>query len=248
MADRRLTDLELERWLAGDLPEPRRRAATDADRSRLEELRAEHAAFLGSIDLGAELRAIDQRVARAARPARRFASWQWAVSGGALAALAATVALVIFMRRPPPRPEDDLRFKGDGVALVVHAASAAGSRRLATGDTVRPGDRVRFEVSVPRHGYVAVVGIDGTGAHTVYYPPGALPGSREPAEIDPRSAGVLPGAFELDDTPGDERFYAVYAERPFPVGEPLFAGLDGGSGPADVAVAQVVLHKKPAHE
>jgi len=44
MADRRFTDVELERSLAGDLPAARaqlvERDATDADRARLAELRA----------------------------------------------------------------------------------------------------------------------------------------------------------------------------------------------------------------
>ena len=104
MADRRLTDLELERWLADDLPEARRGAASDADRRRLDELRAEHAALLGAVDVGAELRAIEQRIARAAPPPRRFARWTWLASGGALAAAAAVALLVVL--RPGGGPDD----------------------------------------------------------------------------------------------------------------------------------------------
>jgi hypothetical protein len=239
MADRRLTDLELERWLAEELPEARRRTATEADRGRLDELRAEHAALLGSIDVGGELRAIDQRIARSAPAPRRFARWTWLASGGALAA-AAAVALVVVLR--PPGPDDDRRFKGDDVALVVYAANGAGSRRLATGDTVQPGDEIRFDVLVAARGYVAVVGIDGTGASTVYYPYGGS----EPAAIEPRTDGLLPGAIALDAAPGDERIYAVFARRPFAIGAELFAGLRGERKLAGVATAEVVLHKKPS--
>jgi hypothetical protein len=243
MADRSLTDLELERWLAEDLPEARRRTATAADRRRLDELRAEHAALLGTLDLGAELRAIDRRLAGAAPAPRRWSGWRWALSGGALAAVAVIVVLVALRPgRVPSIPGEDLHLKGDGVTLILHAASAAGSHRLAPGDTVRPGDRLRFEVGVPGRGYVAVVGIDGTGATTVHYPPGG----HAPVAIDPRSDGVLPGAIELDAAPGDERFYAVYAERPFALGAALFAALRGEHGLDEVTTAEVVLNKKPS--
>ena len=75
MADRRFTDLELERTLAGDLPEERAIAiaaqATEADKARLAELEAEHAAFMGSIDLDNEVRRIQQRIERQQHEVKR---------------------------------------------------------------------------------------------------------------------------------------------------------------------------------
>ena len=105
---------------------------------------------------------------------------------------------------------------------------------------MQPGDRLRFQVGVPGRGYLAVVGIDGTGATTIHYPPGG----HAPAAVDARSNDVLPGAIELDAAPGDERFYAVYAERPFALDAALFAALRGERTLDDIATAQVVLHKK----
>ena len=67
MVERKLTDLELERWLADDLSADRHTEATDADRKRLEELRVEHQAFLAQTDVDAEVRAIGRR-ARGQRP------------------------------------------------------------------------------------------------------------------------------------------------------------------------------------
>jgi len=242
MDDRRLTDLELERWLVGDLPEPRRRAASEADRARLEALRAEHAAWLATVDVAAELRAIEQRVARAAPARQRWRPVRWVASAGAVAAAAAVVLLLVVARGPAghePRDDDDLRTKGDSVALIMYVAGAEGAgRRLATGDPARPGDRVRFEVRVPDRGYVAIVGIDGPGNATIYYPFGG----HEPAAIDP-SGGVLPGAIALDATPGVERFYAVYAARPFALDPALVAGLQTGAAPRGVATASVALRK-----
>jgi hypothetical protein len=242
MADRELSDVELERLLAADLPPRRAREleqrATDADRARLAELRAEHAAYLASVDVAAEVRGIAQRVARMA-PAVRPRAWlRWAISGGALAA--AVAALLVVMLRPGQPPDDDITIKGDEIALVVHAASDSGSRPLQSGDTVAPGTRIRFEVAAPRAGHVAVIGLDGAGATTVYYPYGG----RAPAAYDPAAGRLLPGAIALDATPGDERFTAVYARAPFALDAGVAAIRARTALPGGVAAAEVVLHKK----
>ncbi|HEX3759546.1 MAG TPA: DUF4384 domain-containing protein [Kofleriaceae bacterium] len=235
MADRALTDLELERWLVGDLPEDRTRAATAADQARLDELRRDQAAFLAGIDVGGEVRAIRARAA--GRPSRRHPRRVWLVSGGALAA--AAVAVVVLLRgRPEPEP-DDVRTKGASVGLVVHVATADGSRPIMRDGGVRAGDRIRFEVSVPRPGYLAVIGIDPSGAATVYYPFGGA----APARIGADAGAVLPGAVQLDATDGDEAIYAVYGEQTFALGEALFAALRGGASVPALAVTRVLLHK-----
>ena len=251
MADRALTDLELERWLAGALPDERTRRASAADRARLEELRAEHAALLAGSDVAAEVAAIERRVARAAPGRRRLAGWWWAAGG----ALAAAAALVIVIQRHLVEPNDeeimspairtsphhwDLNPKGDAIGLMIHVADPAGSHRVATGDTVRPGDRLRFELSVAKPGYVAVIGIDGAGAVAVYYPVGG----RAPAPFAPRDGGVLPGAIELDGTPGDEQFVAIYAEQPFLLDAALLAAVQATRPVAGVTTASVRLRKK----
>src|SRR5882672_10843567 len=63
MAERKFSDLELERMLAGDLSPARAseltRQSTDADRSRLDELRTEHQAYLASVDIADEVRGIN---------------------------------------------------------------------------------------------------------------------------------------------------------------------------------------------
>lgn len=242
MADRALTDLELERWLAGELPDDRTRAATAADQARLDELRHEHAAWLAGVDVGDEVRAIRARAAGGSVP-RRVGRRAWLVSGGALAA--AAVAVVVLLRGQPAGPDgrdgsDDIRTKGRSVGLVVHVATADGSRPIAGDGPVRAGDRIRFEVSLPRPGYVAVIGIDRSGTATVYYPFGAT----APARSDAHVGAVLPGAIQLDATEGDEVIYAVYGEQTFALGDALFAALrGGGAGLPAIAVTRVVLHK-----
>src|SRR5436190_9692342 len=133
MADRKLTDLELERHLAGDLPQARFAEATDADRARVAELRAESEAFLRSVDVDMEVKRIHQRVERMT-PEKR--SWlRWFIPASALAA-AAAVILVVFRKgnEPTGRPPDDFTVKGSEISLVVHLASGNTSKRLTSGD------------------------------------------------------------------------------------------------------------------
>ena len=144
MADRTFTDLELERLIADDLPAARvaeiETKATTADRARLDELRAENQAFLAHVDVAAEVRAIGRRMEKLAPEPKKLATWwRWVVTGGALAAAAA--ALLIIVRRPDKLTDDDIGIKGGDVALIIHTDG----RRLASGDTVQAGERIRFE-------------------------------------------------------------------------------------------------------
>jgi hypothetical protein len=235
MAERAYTDVELERLLAGDLPAARaaelEAKATAADRARLDELRADNAAFLAGVDVAAEVRAIGKKLG-VIEPDRRGRAtwWRWLWAGGALAA-AAAVVLVIALRRDGERV-DDIGIKGADIALVIHTEHG----RLATGDAVDPGTKIRFEIATPPQGFVAVVGVDGAGQTTVYFPYG----KRDAAPAQP---GLLPGAIQLDATPGAERFYAVYAARPFAI-DAVAPALHGGALPPGFASAEVVLQKR----
>jgi hypothetical protein len=242
MADRRFTDLELERQLAGDLPAAREfdKQASDADRARLAELRAEHEAFLRSVDVDNEVLRIQQRVARAAPEKKAW--WRWFVPASALAA-AAAVILVLLRRggEQPPKPDDEYQVKGDEISLVVHVATESGSRRLESGDDVAPGDKLRFEVNAAKPGYIAVAGIDGSGQLSIYHPGGGA----GPIAFDPH-ARLLPGAIKLDATPGEEHFFALYSPTPFAFDTVMPALQENRSLPAGVSKAEVVLKKKVA--
>lgn len=239
MADRAFSDLELERLIADDLPAARvaeiETKATTADRARLDELRAENQAFLKEVDVAAQVRAIGRKMEKLAPEPRKLATWwRWVFAGGALAAAAA--ALLLFIRRPEKTSgEDEIAVKGGDVALIIHSEN----RQLASGDTVQPGDKLRFEISAGRRGYVVIVGIDGAGAQTVYFP---FQGT-QPAAIDPKIDRILPGAVKLDATPGDERFYALYSEQPFLL-DAVLPALRGAKLPDGVASAEVVLRKQ----
>ncbi|MFT3691668.1 MAG: DUF4384 domain-containing protein [Kofleriaceae bacterium] len=238
MAERKFTDLELERSLVGDLSAERSSAlateATEADKQRLGELEAEHAAYLESVNVDNEVHRILQRAERYKPEPRRPFWLRWLVPIGGLAAAAA--ALIIFLGKKPiakPIDDDDLRTKGDDISLVITGES----QRLASGDSIAVGSKIRFEIQGSRPGFIAVVGIDASKTTTVYYPYGA----HEAVAIGDR---LLPGAIKLDATPGDETFYALFSTKPFAIDPAAEALVAGKPLPANVVSSQVVLHKK----
>ncbi len=248
---RTLTDIELERHLAGELPAARFAAATDADRTRLGELRADAEAFLRSVDVDMEVRRIQQRIERS-RPQETSKSWlRWFVPASALAAAAAVILVVIKRGNDSPeglRLEDETQVKGDEISLVVHRQAPGGrdgSTRLSSGDPVQAGDRLRFEINAGKPGFVAVVGIDGSGKASIYYPDAdaVAGGRRTPTPFDPAQR-LLPGAIELDATPGDERFFALYAERPFSLDVVVPALSSKAALPPEISSSEIVLRKK----
>jgi hypothetical protein len=105
-------------------------------------LRAEHAAFLGTVDVAAEVRAIGKKM-KTIEPAPRKVWWRWLAAGGTLVAAAAAVVLVV--RRGGEQPDPDLQIKGDGVSLIAHTPT----RRLANGDSVCPASAFASKCSRP---------------------------------------------------------------------------------------------------
>jgi hypothetical protein len=173
-------------------------AESEADRARLEELRAESAAFLIQHPPG-------PLVARFEDSQRRGWHGRMALLLTPLLAVAAAVTLVVLVPT-----EDPYRTKG-GVALALHRKHGEGSARVTPGETLSPGDSVRFEVRTEgTSGYVAVVGRDAAGVVTVYYPydgSAAVPhDAREP---------LLPDAIELGEGDGEEVVYALFSAKPF---------------------------------
>ena len=62
------------------------------------------------------------------------------------------------------------------------------------------GDQLRFRYTsaVPTH--VAIVGVDGTGHATIYYPASAVAG-----HVEAGTDVLLEAAIQLDDSPGTDR-------------------------------------------
>jgi len=120
--------------------------------------------------------------------------------------VAAMGAAVLFVM---PRGADEVdpgpvnRTKG-GVALHVHRLTPAGTEELEGGARLSPGDRLRFSIDLPAPGVVRLFGV---GANGVSYE--VFPGASDSPERPAGQAQVLPGAVEVDASPGDERLFLV---------------------------------------
>jgi hypothetical protein len=170
-----------------------------------------------------------------ARARRRRPAWRVAAALGACAA-AAALALVVL--RPPVLRDEGPRTKGTPKAAVFVRSTGGAVRAVVSGDTVRAGEAVQFELEAPGTDglYVAVLGRDGTGRASVLLPDGgeAVPLARAPK-----------ASFVVDAAPGPESFHVLFCARPVALA-PVRAALarDGAlSPPAGCRVQRVSLNK-----
>lgn len=211
---RPLPDALLERYLAGDLTGEslakveRAIAESPSERARVEELRADSAAFLIRHPPG-------PLAAKLEKPKRRWMLW--------VPLATAAAALLIFFVRPPVEPERSV--KGSVVLTVFRQRGDAPVEQLENGATVRPGDHVRFSITAPADGFVAVISRDGAGKVSTYHPFGS-------AQAAPHKAKepLLQSAIALDDVRGKERVWAVFSEKPFELA-PLLQQIERGEEP-----------------
>ncbi|MDX2010649.1 MAG: hypothetical protein SFW67_10680 [Myxococcaceae bacterium] len=203
MARHEPEDWLLERYRLGEAtPEQRQRVdealAADASvRARLEALKADDAATLAAHPPARVVASIRAAAGEPA-PGRRAVAW-WP----ALAVLAAGVVAVVAW--PGPTEEDVFRDKGVGVALTLFKLSSQGPTALADGMTVKPGDVVQPKFRLDEPGYAALVSFDALGQVTVH----AAPTQRLEA-----GSITTDRSFELDASPGFERFILVVGPTP----------------------------------
>lgn len=208
---RPLPDALLERYVAGDLAGEslakveRAIAESPTERARVEELRADSAAFLVRHPPG-------PLAAKLEKPKRAWMLW--------LPLAAAAAALLIFFVRPAVEPESSV--KGSIVLTVFRQRGDAPVEQLENGATVRPGDHVRFSITTPADGFVAVISRDGAGKVSTYHPFGSPQAAPHKAK-EP----LLPSAIALDDVRGKERIWAIFSEKPFDLA-PLLQQLERG--------------------
>jgi hypothetical protein len=200
---RRIPDSLLERYLTDALDAQAKAlleaalAGSPEDRARLEELRADSAAFLIQHPPGPFVERFRQE--------RKRARW-WREPALLIPMFAASaIALAVFL--VPIEPPT--RTKGPAI-LVLHRKTDQGSAVVSSDVPLAPGDSLRFEVKASGNGYIAVLGRDAKGVITVYHPyEGTAAG---PFDV---SQPVLPGAIVLDDTLGREDLYVLHSARPF---------------------------------
>lgn len=226
--NRRLTDLQLERYLAEALSGEERAAvervlaesAPDAEALRL--LRADSAALFVSQPPAA--------FAQKVLPAKQ-ASWRgWL---GALGAVAAAAALVLFFRGGP---DDETRVKG-GVGWHITVSGQVGTRTLLDNAQVAPKETLSFQVATERPLFVAVISHAPDGWWV--YAPAA---GRAAVRVE-RGLTLLPDGAQLDETEGQETLFLVSSEAPFDP-EKVREAMKGNVTPAGITAEPVQIVKQ----
>jgi hypothetical protein len=244
----RVPDWLLERLAAGELPAAQARALRErlvatGEQDRLDALAASNREILAA-------HPADQVTAEVRRRAgRNFTIWRpvWALSF--LTAGATAIALLLV--RAPGEPlssglsrgqpaQETITSKGLQPSLGLYRKTTAGVERLGPTARLHPGDivQVRYIAAGKRYGVVA--SCDARGAVTLHLP--ETPGQAVALAKDGERA--LAHAYELDSSPGFERFVFVTADAPFDTELVVRSLKQGPALPHSFATWSITLEKE----
>ena len=225
-----ISDLLLEQYALGELSpsleeKVREELAADPDlRARYEAIKASDKEILDRYTPAAMARAIELKLeksgeeepprakglAASLEPAGR---WALQLAVGLPAAALVLLVLSFFLFRSTPQT----RVKGLEPHLNAFMKTAQGVRDLAPGSVVGRGDVIQLSYTAADARYGVILWVDGRGAVTWLLPPGSSGSSGTAPLLDRAGQVILPMAYELDNAPGYERFFLVYAEKPFEI-------------------------------
>jgi hypothetical protein len=254
-----LSDLHLDRLVAGELAPPEEQAARvhlggcAGCAARLAAIEAERAAFQAAPP-PLRLTAVRQSRPAPATPAGRLRRAR-AFAPALTAALAAAAAVaLVFIARPPSEPPRDertaglpledpgTRSKGGGSRIGFYVARGDAVALGAPGEVVHANDRLQFTYSSADPAYFALLSIDGARKASIYFPAGAVAAPIQPGEGVP-----LPSSVVLDATLGSETIYGLFCDAPVEL-EPLRAALESAPerapAPAGCRVDRVQIVKR----
>ncbi len=158
-------------------------------------------------------------------PSRR--PWRWWLP--ALAAATSVLCVVALGRAP---------YRGaKGMAHQIFCKRGQAVFRLGSGDDVRPGDALRFELhpARPDERHAVLGSVDGSGRYSPLYPSTTEAGS----VAIPDGNAPLAGSIVLDGAPGPESVVIVTGARPFSATSVRDAVLRAGPGaPLDALTGQ----------
>lgn len=208
----------VEAWMALD---PANAAVIEARQSGFEAfVEARPQVMLARIRQGLEAAEAESRAAHAPVPApRRWSLTHWVmIAMGGLAAAAAVT--LFFVNRPDTQAGaggPEIILKGD-ITLRVFRERGGEVQELLSGDAVQAQDKLRFmpEKLPEGEGYLAIAGVEASGALFPYFP-------ADGKAVDPAGRlddkGVLQHTSVLDDSKGKERAWLIWCPTPFSIAD-----------------------------
>lgn len=227
MADARIPDWKLERYLLNELsPEQARelRSMLDSDpalRRRLKALEKSNRTLLEEYPAEMMAARIEESYRQREKSRRRTQkSSMPPYRRLVIPALALTTAAIVVLLVKPLEMgnymglrdvgTDVTRIKGMQAGLYIYRKSARGPEELRDGSTAKANDLLQLAYVSTANPYGVILSIDGRGVVTVHYPPEG----KAAARLELNKKVLLSNAYQLDDAPGFERFFYLSSKRP----------------------------------
>ncbi len=254
-----IPDWLLERLAAGELPSAQadalmKRLHESGDEQRLVEIHGSNDAILATHTPQAVATEIKRRLVLSQSPSaaerlRRSSAqrmrplWALSMATACLAGLAMLWAVRDHRGRVATRPAehaDEERTKGDvKPELLVYRKTTAGSEQLHGYAIVHRSDTLQIRYIAAGRSFGIIASTDSRSHITFHLPEAPGPA----AQLLRDGERALPHAYELDDSPGFERFVFVTAEAPFDSNDILPLLKNGSPLPARFSWYELVLKK-----
>jgi hypothetical protein len=245
-----VSDWLVERLKAGDLSpraaaEVRSRLEAGGSLARLDQLEASDRSILAAHPPTEVAREIERRLALLESKSRvRLAL---VVPGAAIGAVVA-VASVLLMLGPGPAGRgggetssgEITTLKGLEPRLVIYRKTASGADVLGASSSVHARDMLQVAYVGAGKPFGVIASVDGAGTVTLHLP--EQPGAASP--LEGQGEVRLLHSFELDETPGVERFVFVTGNQPFSTDLVVEAlRTPARRLPHDLAISELALRK-----
>jgi hypothetical protein len=172
----------------------------------------------------------------------RIVRRRWFVPSALAFSALAAVAVMVSLAPGSRENADETRLKGQS-HITFHVQHEGKVTVGAEGQSVFPGDSLRFSLTTGKPTHVAILSLDGAGVASVYFPQGKTSRSFGMVNSQPLDSSVL-----LDSTLGNERLWALFCDKEFAL-ESLRAQLEREgnlSVPAGCSLDQHTLVKRAA--
>lgn len=220
----KITDWKLEQFVLEELPAEEMRAIakqveSDIDvqqrlaviRSSNEEILAQYTPHKTAVEIQWKA---DRREAKSTRSGV-YRLLPAAASLGILMILVAGVLITLpeLMKRDPGHEvgKEIILYKGLEAQFSVFQKGDDKETALEEGTVVKPGDELQLAYLAVYARYGAILSIDGAGMVTRHFPQSGEKAAK--LSLDGRTP--LDFAYELDDAPGFERFFFIFAKENF---------------------------------